>query len=173
VFRKYGVTNADSLPVNLGGIVGAVGERLSAETYIKHYNELTGLYRKQNAVSKWMGYVNPFMMLKHNSMALAASDFESYIYFQQQAESYRYKLAQRMNELQTKYITNIKPSEGTHLLQVHKEKFNELEDFAYSFFPLKQTVGKEMWSFLALLFWLCISVLSLVYVSKTFKIIAA
>ena len=104
----------------MGGIVGREGERLSAVTYVKHYNDLINLYRQQNAVSKWMGYINPFMMVKHNSMAMAGSDFESYINFQQQAEAYRYSLAQRMNELQTKYISNAKPKEGNHGMHVEK-----------------------------------------------------
>jgi ABC-2 type transport system permease protein len=173
IFNKYGVTTTDSLPVNMGGIIGSEGERLSAETYIKHYNTLTSLYRRQNSVSKWMGYINPFMMIKNNSMALAGSDFESYIYFQQQAETYRYSLAQQMNALQTKFISNKKPKEGNHGLHVESTYFKAFPDFNYSFLPLQKAVRQESISLFALLFWLIVSWLSLVYVSKNFKILAA
>jgi len=171
VLKKYGVTTADSLPVNLGGIVGAEGERLSAETYVKHYNMLMDLYRKQNSVSKWIGFVNPFVMLKHNSMTLAGSDFESYVHFQQQAENYRYSLAQQMNALQTNYISNIKPKEGNHGLHVSNQHFKAFPDFNYRFFSLSNALSKEIPSIVAALFWLIVSWLVLVNVSKTFKII--
>jgi ABC-2 type transport system permease protein len=173
VLKKYGVSTVDSLPVNMGGIVGREGERLSAVTYVKHYNDLINLYRQQNAVSKWMGYINPFMMVKHNSMAMAGSDFESYINFQQQAEAYRYSLAQRMNELQTKYISNVKPKEGNHGMHVEKSHFAAFPDFNYQFLPLRQIISKEVLSLFALLFWLIVSWLALLHVSKTFKIISA
>ena len=173
VFKKYGVSSADSLPVNMGGIVGYEGERLSSETYVKHYNDLTDLYRRQNAVSKWTGFINPFMMLKHNSMALSGSDFESYINFQQQAELYRYSLAQRMNALQTKYVSNAKPKEGSHALHIDKEYFKAFPDFNYKFLVMQKTLHHETISVIAMLFWLLISWVALVYVSKTFKIIAA
>lgn len=173
VLKKYGVTTTDSLPVNMGGIVGSEGERLSAETYVKHYNDLTNLYRRQNEVSKWLGYANPFMMIKHNSMALAGSDFESYISFQQQAETYRYSLAQRMNELQIKYISNAKPKEGSHALHIDSRHFKAFADFKYKFLPLQKMLQHEALSIAALLFWLLLSWLALIYVSKSFKIITA
>jgi ABC-2 type transport system permease protein len=172
IFSRYGVTNADSLPVNIGGIIGSEGERLSAETYVKHYNELTNIYRKQNEVSKWTSFVNPFTMVKNNSMALSGSDFESYISFQQQAEAYRYLLAQRMNEPQTKFISNAKPKEGSHVLHIDKKHFQEFADFNFQFLPIRQTISKEVTPLFAFLFWFTISWLGLLYVSKNFKILA-
>jgi ABC-2 type transport system permease protein len=171
VLKKYGVTTADSLPVNLGGIIGSEGERLSAETYIKHYNMLMDLYRKQNSISKWIGYVNPFIMVKHNSMTLAGSDFESYVHFQQQAENYRYTLAQQMNALQTAYISNRKPKEGNHGLHVSNQHFKAFPDFKYRFFTLNNALSKEIPSMAAIVFWLTLSWLVLLNVSKNFKII--
>lgn len=171
VLKKYGVTTADSLPVNLGGIIGSEGERLSAETYVKHYNTLMDLYRKQNSISKWIGYVNPFIMVKHNSMTLAGSDFESYVHFQQQAENYRYSLAQQMNALQTAYISNGKPKEGSHGLHVSNQHFKAFPDFKYRFLSLNNALSKVIPSIVAIIFWLILSWLVLLNVSKTFKII--
>jgi hypothetical protein len=48
-----------------------------------------------------------------------------------------------------------------------------LYDFNYQFLPLRQIISKEVLSLFALLFWLIVSWLALVHVSKTFKIIAA
>lgn len=173
VFKRYGVTTTDSLPVNMGGIVGREGERLSAETYMLHYNKLTRLYKKQNEISKTMGFLDPFMMIKHNSMALAGSDFENYIHFQQQAEAYRYQLAQQMNDLQIKYISNKKPKEGNHGMHVDNAHFKAFPDFTSQFISLQETVNQEYLPLAALLFWLLLSWAGLIYVSRTFKILSA
>ena len=112
-------------------------------------------------------------MVKHNSMALAGSDFESYVHFQQQAESYRYQLAQAMNELQINYVSNAKPKEGSHALHIHNDHFKKFPDFKYSFLPLQQCLQHKLPSLLALFFWFALSWFALVYVSKNFKIIEA
>lgn len=173
VLKRYGVSTADSLPVNMGGIIGSVGERLSAETYVRHYDSLTNLFRRQNALSKWMSYLDPFMMVRNNSMALAGSDFESYVHFQKQAEAYRYSLAQQMNQLQTNYVGNKIPKEGSHALHIDNDHFRAFPDFDYSFLPLRRSMNGEVVSLAALFFWLSVSSMSLLYVSRTFKILAA
>jgi ABC-2 type transport system permease protein len=172
VFKKYGVTKADSLPVNLGGIIGKAGEQLSTETYIKHQNELTHLYRRQNAFTKSFAWVNPFVMIKNNSMAWAGSDFEAYVHFQQQAEAYRYALAQQMNELQIQLVSNARPKEGSQVLHIDKKHWHEFDDFKSSFLSTKQVIQHEKFSIAALIFWLVLSLIGLGIIAKRFKIIA-
>lgn len=171
VFKKYGVTQADSLPINLGGVIGKAGESLSAATYVEHQKELTQLYRKQNGFAKAFAWVNPFVMIKNNSMALAGTDFEAYVHFQQQAEAYRYTLAQRMNDLQIQYVSNAKPKEGSHLLHIDKKHWGEFEDFRYRFLPLREVIHNEAASLAALVFWLLVSLLGLGMIAKRFKMI--
>ncbi|MFC0774168.1 DUF3526 domain-containing protein [Terrimonas alba] len=172
VLKKYGVSTADSLPVNMGGIIGKAGEQLSTETYIKHQNNLTQLHRKQNAFSKMFAWVNPFVMIKSNSMAFAGSDFEAYTFFQQQAEVYRYALAQRMNDLQIQYVSNTTPKEGSYGLHIDKKHWNEFEDFHYEFMPAGKIFRNERLSVAALLFWLVSSFVGISIIAKRFKIIA-
>jgi ABC-2 type transport system permease protein len=171
VFKRYGVTKADSLPINLGGVIGKAGEALSAVTYIRHQNNLTQLYRRQNGIAKAFAWVNPFVMIKSNSMALAGTDFEAYTTFQQQAETYRYALAQRMNDLQIQHISNVKPKAGNHLLLIDKKHWEEFEDFEYQFLSLGEVIHNEAASMAALFFWLVVSLLGLGMIAKRFKMI--
>lgn len=171
VLKQYGVTKADSLPINLGGVIGKAGEQLSAATYSKHQHTLTQLYRKQNGFAKAFAWVNPFVMIKNNSMALAGTDFEAYVHFQQQAEAYRYALAQRMNDLQIQYISNAKPKAGTHLLHIDKKHWKAFGDFEYRFLSLQTVIRNEAASLAALLFWLAVAWFGLWLIAKRFKMI--
>lgn len=172
LLKKYNVDSIHKLPFNYGGVVGKVGEQLSTETYIRHQENLTALHRKQNAFSKALAWVNPFTMIKSNSMAFAGSDFEAYAYFQQQAEAYRYSLAQRMNDLQIQYISNVQPSEGTHGLHVEKNHWEEFEDFHYQYLPIKRIFHNELPSLAALIFWLMLPLVGIRFINNRFKIIA-
>lgn len=171
VLNKYRVSVADSLPVNLGGIVASVGEKISAETYKKHHADLMHIYFKQIDLIKQIGFFNPFMMLKSISMGLCGSSFKDYVHFQDQSEVYRYRLAQNMNTLQTNHITNKKSSEGSHVFHVENYYFKQFPDFNYTFLIFKDAV-KEQWSvMLGLLCWTFASIYLMVNASKSLKVI--
>lgn len=172
LLAKYNVDSTHKLPFNFGGVVGKAGEKLSTEIYSRHQEALTQLHRKQNAFSKAFGWINPFAMIKSNSMAFAGSDFEAYVYFQQQAEAYRYSLAQKMNDLQIEYVSNNSPKEGSHLLHIEKKHWQELEDFKYRFLPVDKVFMNERSSVAALLYWLIGSFAALTIIVKRFKVIA-
>lgn len=172
LLKKYNVDSTHKLPFNFGGAVGKAGEQLSTETYIRHQEKLTGLYRKQNALLKAFAWINPFVMIKSNSMAFAGSDFEAYAWFQQQAEAYRYSLAQRMNDLQIRYVSNYSPKEGSHVLHIDKKHWEEFEDFQYKFLPVRKIFQNDWASVAALIFWLVIPIAIMYIISKRFKIIA-
>lgn len=172
VLKKYNVGSTDKLPFNYGGLVGKEGERLSAATYVRHQNNLNQVFRKQNALSKGFAWVNPFMAVKNNSMAFTGSDFEAYVHFQQQAEAYRYALAQHMNDLQIQYVSNDRPKEGTHVLHIDRKHWSGFEDFHYTFLPIHKIFQNEWPSVAALLFWLLLSFLCISIIAKRFKIIS-
>lgn len=171
LLAKYNVDSTHKLPFNYGGVVGKAGERLSAETYVRHQGNLFYLYRKQNALTKMFAWINPFIMIKNNSMAFAGSDFEAYSSFQQQAEVYRYKLAQHMNDLQIKYVSNDRPKEGSHVLHIEKNHWQELEDFHLESLSIRKIFQNEWPSIAALLFWLLLSLAGISIISKRLKII--
>lgn len=172
LLKKYNVDSTQKLPFNYGGLVGKMGEQLSSETYVRHQDELSRIYRRQNACSELLAWVSPFMAIKNSSIAFAGSDFEAYRSFQQQAEIYRYALAQRMNDLQIQYVSNKSPKEGSHLLHIDKKHWEEFEDFHYRFLSVDIVFQNEWPSIAALLFWMMLSFAAIAIIAKRFKIIA-
>ncbi|MBL0884473.1 MAG: DUF3526 domain-containing protein, partial [Chitinophagaceae bacterium] len=97
ILQAYQVDSVQKLPFNYSGFVMREGERISAMIYNEHQQRLWDIYRKQNSVTSWAAFVNPFIAIRNLSMSLTGTDFDAYTDFQKQAETYRYQLAQRMN----------------------------------------------------------------------------
>lgn len=151
------VDSVQKLPFNYSGFIMREGERLSAVTYQRHLQQLLGIYEDQNRFSRYTAFINPYTAIRNISMSLAGTDFSSYVHFQNEAESYRYKLAQAMNELQIKYISNDIKSSADKRALLSRQHWQEFPDFQYSFQPLVRSVEHEAWSVAALLLWLTIA----------------
>ena len=80
------------------------GEKTSAQLYKRHQDDLIKVFKKQNNIRRFVAIVNPFMAIKNISMVFAGTDFKGYVDFQAQAETYRYQMAQEMNELQMEFM---------------------------------------------------------------------
>lgn len=172
VLKANNVTSVTELPFNYGGFIMSEGERISARIYNKHYNRLLAQYRSQNQVTRWLALANPYLAIKNLSMALCGSDFESYVSFQEQAEDYRYKLAQKMNELQIKYISpnRVSGSEGkVHV--VDRAEWKAFPDFDHQFLGVGLTLRNETISLASLILWTCFSMWLILYLSRKSKAI--
>ncbi|TRX59187.1 DUF3526 domain-containing protein [Fulvivirga sp. M361] len=172
VLKVHKVGSVEELPFNYGGFIMGQGERISAEIYKKHHNQLLDQYRNQNQLTRWLAIVNPYLAVKHLSMALCGTDFESYVDFQGQAENYRYLLSQNMNELQMKYISpnKISGSEGkTHVID--RKEWKALPDFEHRFLPLGKVIKNESISIGSMVLWLTFSIGLVISLSKNAKAI--
>ncbi|MEA5429211.1 ABC transporter permease [Arcicella lustrica] len=167
----YKVDSVQKLPFNYSGFVMAEGEKISANIYNHHLEELLKIYDKQNSFSKVMAFLNPFMAIKNLSMALASTDFASYINFQEQAEQYRYEMAQKMNELQIKFISNKKPAVGEKPHTIDKKHWEEMHEFAYKEAEVSTVFSHEIISIFAFIFWIGLLLFFIRILSKTLKAI--
>jgi len=171
VLQVYSVDSVEQLPFNYSGFVMREGERISAEIYRRHLDNLIYTYKKQNSVSEFTAWINPYAAVRNISMALSGTDFESYVVFQQEAERYRYQLAQAMNELQMKYISNKKTGPDDKPYAISHEHWKEIPDFKPQYpttgIALKHVAG----SMLALLLWGILSIALLIRLSKKAKAI--
>jgi ABC-2 type transport system permease protein len=169
VLQLYKVDSVQQLPFNYSGFVMREGERISAEIYKRHLENLVFTYKKQNRFSEITAWINPYAAIRNISMALSGTDFESYVAFQQEAEEYRYQLAQAMNELQMKFISNQKLGPDDKPYTISHEHWKALPDFK----PQQATIGTalrhEAGSVLALVMWSILSVLFLIRLSKKAK----
>ncbi|WP_288458566.1 DUF3526 domain-containing protein [uncultured Chryseobacterium sp.] len=171
LLAKYNVKTTDELPVNYGGIVMKEGERISAKLYVDHLKKLQNQYQQQQKLNEIFGFINPVIAIKNLSMTASGTDYFAYRQFQNQAESYRYKLAQQMNDLQIEHISNIKPKEGEKPAAVGHENWQKFPDFRYEFTSLKESLSHQFLSLAAIIFWLLACVLMIELSAKNLKLI--
>jgi ABC-2 type transport system permease protein len=171
VLQLYKVDLVQQLPFNYSGFVMREGERISAEIYKRHLEHLVFTYKKQNRFSEITAWINPYAAIRNISMALSGTDFESYVAFQQEAEEYRYQLAQAMNELQMKFISNQKLGPDEKPYTISHEHWKELPDFK----PKNPGIGVALrhagTSILALLLWGALSIVFIILLSRKAKAI--
>ncbi|MDJ1496074.1 DUF3526 domain-containing protein [Cytophagaceae bacterium DM2B3-1] len=154
LLQAYGVDSTHKLPFNYGGYVMREGERLSAETYKRHQAKLVAIYQKQQNVVRLTALCNPFMAIKNLSMALSGTDYATYHDFENQAEAYRYKLAQTMNELQIKLISNTTKGPSSKPAIISRKHWAEFPDFSHQFPAFVQVFQQEGLAILSLIIWL-------------------
>ena len=171
LLRVYRVDDVKKLPFNYGGYIMAEGEKITSTIYSDHQRELNQTFKRQNSITAFAGLLNPYLSLKQISMALTAADFNTYIDFQRQAESYRYRLAQKMNKLQVDKISNVAPGEHDKPLAISRSNWAEQPDFNYSFSKVDRVMANELMALASLLIWLLASLLTLQYASRWIKTI--
>ncbi len=167
VLNVYNVDSINKLPFNYGGLVMSEGEKISTRIYNKHQSQLISVYRSQNKLSRSLALINPYLAIKNLSMALCGTDFESYIHFQKQTEDYRYKLAQKMNDLQIKYISpeRVSGSEG-NVHVVNRSEWKKFADFNQQFLDIGSAIKNETVSIVSLLIWLVLATLLIFYLPR-------
>jgi ABC-2 type transport system permease protein len=171
LLAAYNVKSVKELPFNYGGFQMREGEKISSQIYNQHYNELLDIYKKQNSFSKAMAFINPYMAIKNVSMALSNTDYSSFIDFQQQAERYRYHLAQELNELQMKYISNEAKGSSSKEHIIDKDHWSAFEEFEYTPSNLSSVFKTEWISIAAFFFWSTLLIFLIHIFSKKIKAI--
>lgn len=167
VLQVHKVKDITDLPFNYAGFVMREGEKISSAIYRKHNKKLIETYRKQNNVMQFSAIINPFTAIKLASMQLSGTDYTSYVDFQEKADTYRYDMAQTMNELQMKYISPKKKSgsEGKKHIIDH-DHWQAFEDFSHEPMPLNTSIIASSTSLLSLGVWILIVIAGIIFTSK-------
>lgn len=122
LLKKYQVDSLSQLPVNVDGLIMALGEESSSKIYQEHFDELVAIYESQNRLSVWGGFFNPYLAIRNISMSMAGTDFLHYVDFLNAAEKYRYQLTQHLNNLQATKVS-------------YKDKASRLDNEVYASYP--------------------------------------
>jgi ABC-2 type transport system permease protein len=154
LLKKYAVDSTHKLPFNYSGVVMREGERISAEVYNHHVNQLQETFSKQNAWQINSSYINPFAAIKQVSMNLSGTGVTDYNFFLQQAEAYRYKMAQAMNNLQIDLISNKKLADTAMPYKISSSYWKQFPNFHYQFFSTKQQLSHATLPSIILIVWL-------------------
>lgn len=168
VLLAHKVEKVEDLPFNYSGFIMAKGEDLSTQVYLKHQYELYNVYSKQNNVERLSAFINPYTAIKNLSMAFSGTDFKSFLHFKEKAETYRFKLAQEMNQLQMDLIPN-RGQVGPN--KISNSYWKEFPPFEYRFLKLSQVFQNEIVSLLALTLWTILVLVGLFRLSTKLKAI--
>lgn len=171
LLRVYKVDSVQQLPFNYSGFIMTEGEKISSRIYNQHLENLLKVYDKQNSFSKTVSFINPYIAIKNVSMGLSNTDYDSYIDFQQQAEKYRYNMAQKMNALQVKYISNKKPGANDKPLTINKEHWADLAEFQYQSKGVSDVLKSEIVSVIFILLWIILLFVFIRMAAKNLKAI--
>lgn len=167
----YKVDSVQKLPFNYSGFIMAEGEKISSRIYNEHLAELLKIYENQNSFSKTFSFLNPYIAIKNLSMGLSNTDYDSYIDFQKQAEAYRYNMAQKMNALQVKFISNKKPGPNDKPLTIGKEHWADVAAFHYEPKGIREVLKSEIISILSIILWITILFIFIRIAAKKLKAI--
>lgn len=167
----YKVDSVQKLPFNYNGFIMKEGEKISANIYNKHLETLLQVYKKQNSFSRAVSVFNPYIAIKNLSMALSNTDYDSYIDFQKQAEAYRYEMAQKMNVLLIKYISNTKPKPTDKPNKIDKKNWEELGEFNYEPKGVWTVLKNEIISIISIILWIGLLFFLIKIASKNLKAI--
>ncbi|RUT72296.1 DUF3526 domain-containing protein [Flavobacterium cupreum] len=171
LLSAHKVDSVQQLPFNYSGFIMTEGEKISSRIYNKHLEELLKMYEKQNRFSKAVSFINPYIAMKNLSMGLSNTDYDSYIDFQKQAEAYRYNMAQKMNGLQVKYISNKKPGPTGKPLTIDKGHWADIAEFHYEPKGIRAVLKNEISAVISLILWIILLFFLLRIAAKNLKAI--
>jgi ABC-2 type transport system permease protein len=170
LLKAYNVATTQELPVNFSGLVMREGEKLSSQTFLTHQNKLIETFQNQQDLVRITAWINPYMAIKNLSMALSGTDYLAFNHFQNQAESYRYLLAQTMNELQIEYISNNIKNSSDPKAKLSQKNWENFPVFEQNFLSFWTVLKNEILSILALGSWIVILSAITVFYSKNLKV---
>jgi len=153
VLAANNVSSVKELDFNYSGLIMKEGERLSTEVFRRHEQALMEQYQQQQNMVRWTAFLNPYIAIKNVSMALSGTDFYAFRNFQTQSETYRYNLAQTMNNWQIKFIANNTSSSDKGAV-ISQQYWKDFEDFQHEQLAFSTIISNEKLSLFALLMWL-------------------
>jgi len=164
LLKKYKVDAVGQLPVNIDGMVMAQAESISSKVYQAHFEKLVQTYLQQDQISVWSGFINPYLAVRSISMGMAGSDFYHYIHFLNAAETYRFQLAQYLNNLQAVKLAH--KSKDTRL---GHEIWENYPEFNYEAPNVSWALGNMLISVIALFSWTAIIYFLSIFLIKHIK----
>ncbi|MEQ9166935.1 MAG: DUF3526 domain-containing protein [Fulvivirga sp.] len=141
VLKEYGVETIEDLPVNWSGIAMQAGEEYTDQVYDQEFSNIEDIFNRQNGLSEWAGFINPYLAMRYLSMALAGTDYTHHVAFAKAAENYRRAFVKKMNK---DMEVNHKPGIAYGNYTVGEEMWASIEPFSYAL-PSTATILLNQW----------------------------
>ncbi len=164
VLDQYGVATIQELPVNWSGIAMQAGEEYTDQVYDAEFSRVEHIFKQQNQLSEWVGFLDPFLATRNLSMALSGTDFHHHMTFAKAAENYRRRFVKKMNK---DMEVNHKPDMAYRDYKVGEEMWSSIEPFNYDLPNGIDILSLQWRSVLALFGWLFgLFIISMLYAPK-------
>jgi ABC-2 type transport system permease protein len=165
--KSYNVSTADSIPVNLDGLLMQADEEYNNVVYDRHIGTVQEQIRLQNnftAVSSW---INPFAAVRNLSMGLAGTDVYHHFDFMKKAEEYRRIIIKKMNDAQAYGGSKT----GDWDWSVHADFWKSFPDFNYHQPSIGQMLDRQIREIASLLVWMLLCIILIHFLSNRLSII--
>lgn len=153
LLKKEGKDDLKALSINFNGIAMQEGERRSSAVYASHFQRLQNLYQRQNELSQWVGILDPYLALRNLSMGLSQTDYRHFVDFARQAESFRFSMIDKLNQLHVEEIAY----DGDKEHRVSSDHWKKFSSFQYQPPPLTANLREQWLALLSLTGWLLVS----------------
>jgi ABC-2 type transport system permease protein len=162
LLTKYGVDTLQQLPINADGLIMQADEEYGNMVYDKHLGRIRSTIEKQNSISRWSSFVNPFLAIRNISMGVSASDYRSSLTVADSAEQYRRRLIEELN-LKMAYGGS---KTGDWNWKVDGSYWASVPDFEYPHNALSAGLAPLSIELTALLFWIILLFAAVFFTAK-------
>lgn len=168
VLASYGVSELDSLPINYDGLLMQADEEYGNKVWDKHFGSLFGVMQEQKRKMQYAGFINPFSALQSLSMGICGTDQWSHLHFQLEAEAYRRVFIKALNDEHAYGGSKT----GDWSWKAEQAFFNDIEDFHYETPDYSKAASVYIIDWISLGLWFVLSVLLLLYTTRSSKQVA-
>ena len=149
VLLAYKVKTIEELPINFDAVAMQAGEKYSSMIYNKHFNHLKQAYEKQNLVSAYASLINPYLAVRNISMALSGTDMLNAIEFDRQAEVYRFRMVEFLNN----YLRDFSLT-GQWDKKAGKDIYKSIPDFQFESITVTNVLKNSLIAVLSFIIWI-------------------
>lgn len=133
---QYGVDDVKDLPINYRALVIQEGERISSEIFTNLYKQQMKKQRQQHQLVSLFYWLNPYLMARDTSMAVAGTDVWHFYDYEMQSEHHRFARIEKLNKIHAEHI-DAEHDRGAKAEPIHWHTFNAFE---YQQPPLSQSL---------------------------------
>jgi ABC-2 type transport system permease protein len=158
--KQYGVDKVEDLPVNYGGLLAVEGEKLTSKLFDDYADRQFAAQKAQSSLKDMIGLISPTIALRRVSMSASGTDLEGHRRFLEQAETYRFKIVQQLNQLQATEVSyaddrnrNTNPEAGKRV-RIDPENWKDIPDFQYQAASIPDQLRAALPGVLILVGWL-------------------
>lgn len=149
ILLAYQVKDIDELPINFDAVAMQEGEKYSSMIYNKHFNHLKHAYQKQNLVSTYASLINPYLAVRNISMSLSGTDMLNAIEFDRQAEVYRFRMVEFLNN----YLRDFSLT-GQWDKKASKDIYQSIPDFQFKAIAVSAVLKNNLIAVLSFIIWI-------------------